>query len=196
MALQLHARGRGRMVTVEVAADASVADLSAAITAAFGGEVRAGTLRLSCAGRELTGGALSDLSVCSEAVVDVAYAVCTCFSGSSDGTAKMWDTATGEEVRTFAGKGDRWRGAAHHWRDAAQDANWWRSRLRRGWRRRRRPRPSSSESDASGDGNGDPNGGDDWPRAADYTNYHRTRHVLRCDKCGHHTHIAPWLAAH
>eukprot|EP00664_Eupelagonemidae_sp_cell27_P000358 gene358-2998_t len=37
MALQLHARGGGRVVTVEVAADASVADLRDAIAAALSG---------------------------------------------------------------------------------------------------------------------------------------------------------------
>eukprot|EP00664_Eupelagonemidae_sp_cell27_P009420 gene9420-8678_t len=80
-------------------------------------------------------------------------------------------------------QGDRWRGAA-------QDADWRRSRLRR------RPQPSSSEADASGDSNGDMNGAGDWPRAARCTNHHRTRHVLRCDACVYHTHIAPWLATH
>ena len=87
-------------------------------------------------------------------------------------------------------RGARWRDAAHHWWNAAQNADRWRARLRTGWRKGHSNDPGSDvNSDSVGDGGA-------WPRASDFVNYHRSRRVLRCRECRYRTHIAPWLDAH
>eukprot|EP00660_Eupelagonema_oceanica_P015280 gene15280-6738_t len=55
---------------------------------------------------------------------------------------------------------------------------------------------SSSESGSEASGSAGDNAADGWPQASEFTSYHRSRHVLRCNQCSYRTHVAPWLDAH